>query len=235
MAEMVEESFVNSTKMLKSFHKKKAEQIRSTEAQIDMYEDKLNNFLLKLSSKQLSVEDNNRISQLLLAIGDFERIGDHNAHILKIAEKINESENSLSETAIDELKVIVNAVSEMFDISLSAYKTDDFKLAHEVEPLEVVIKKIIRKVKNAHIQRLKEGNCTPEISFMFSDLMNDFRRIAAHCGNVALSVIQLEDTTIAKHEYNHRNKDEDSEYISRYKDYKSKFSVSKKDKTDIKS
>ena len=73
MAEMVEESFINSTKMLKSFHKKKAEQIRSTEAQIDMYEDKLNNFLLKLSSKQLSIEDNNRISQLLLAIGDFER------------------------------------------------------------------------------------------------------------------------------------------------------------------
>jgi len=234
MAEIVEESFISSSKMLKSYHKKKAEHIRSTEAQIDMYEDKLNKFLLKLSSKQLSIEDNNRISQLLLAIGDFERIGDHNAHILKIAEKISESENSLSETAIGELKVIVNAVSEMFEISLAAYKADDAKLAQEVEPLEVVIKKIIRKVKNAHIQRLKDGNCTPEISFMFSDLMNDFRRIAAHCGNIAISIIQLKDTTIGKHEYNHRNKDEDLEYISRYKDYKSKFSVSKKDKTDIK-
>lgn len=231
MAELVEFNYKNSTKMLKSFHKKKAEQIEENESKIDLYEDKLSKFLLKLSGSQLSIEDSNRISQLLLAIGDYERIGDHTSHILKIASQINESESSLSDKAIEELKVIVNAVTEMFEVTFEAYKTDNIRLAQEAEPLEAVIKKIIRKVKNDHIQRLKDGTCTPELSFMFSDLLADLRRIAAHCGNVAISVIQQKDISLGKHEYNHRDKDEDEEYITKYQDYKSRFAVSKEEAT----
>ena len=227
MADMVEFNFINSTKMLKSFHYKKAEQIKNNEIKIDTYEDKIDSFLIKLSGKELSEEDNNKISQLLLTIGDYERIGDHASYILQIAEKLKESDRKLSPEAIEELKVIVHAVSEIFMVSFEAYKTDNLKLALEVEPLEAVIKKIIRKVKNRHIQRLKEGLCTAEVSFMFSDLLNDLRRIAAHCGNIATSVIQLHDNTLDKHEYNHRNKDEDLQFISKYEDYKSRYSVSK--------
>lgn len=226
MAELVEFNFINSTKMLKSYHEKKAEQILSNEVKIDKYEDKLDAFLIKLSGKDLSEEDSNKISQLLLAISDFERVGDHASYILKIAEKLKESERKLSDEAVEELKVIVHAVSEIFMVTVESYKTDNLQLAQEVEPLEAVIKKIIRKVKNRHIQRLKEGLCTAEVSFMFSDLMNDLRRIAAHCGNIATSVIQLYDKSIDKHEYNHRNKDEDIEFINKYENYKSRYSVS---------
>jgi len=226
MAELVEYNFVYSAKLLKSFHQKKADQIKENEIKIDTYEDKLDSFLLKLSGKELSEGDNNRISQLLLIIGDYERIGDHATNILKVAEKFKEDEKKLSTDAVEELKVIVHAVSEIFAMSFEAYKTDNVQLAREVEPLEAVIKKIVRKVKNHHIQRLKDGLCTAELSFMFSDLLNDFRRIAAHCGNIATSVIQLYDSSLDKHEYNHRNKDEDLEFVSKYQDYKSRYSVS---------
>ncbi len=228
MAELVEYNFINSTKMLKSFHAKKAEQIRGNEIKIDTYEDKLDAFLLKLSNKELTEEDSNRISQLLLVIGDYERIGDHAAYILKIAETMKNDDKRLSVDAVEELKVIVKAVSEIFAMTLEAFRTDNITLAQEVEPLEAVIKKIIRKVKNRHIQRLKDGLCTAELSFMFSDLLNDFRRVAAHCGNIATSVMQLQDTSLDKHEYNHRNKGEDIQFVSRYEDYKSRYSVSKK-------
>lgn len=227
MAEIVEFNYINSTKMLKSYHAKKADQIKANEPKIDMYEDKIEAFLLKLSAKELAEEDNNRISQLLLTIGDFERMGDHAAYMLQIAEKMKDSEKKLSPQAIEELKVIVNAVSEIFKVSFEAFKTDNYQLAHEVEPLEAVIKKIIRKVKNRHIQRLKDGLCTPELSFLFSDLLNDLRRIAAHCGNIATSVLQLQDASLSKHEYNHRNKDEDLVFVNKYEDYKSRYSVSK--------
>ena len=233
MAELVEYNFINSTKMLKSFHAKKAEQIRGNEIKIDTYEDKLDAFLLKLSNKELTEEDSNRISQLLLVIGDYERIGDHAAYILKIAETMKNDDKRLSADAVEELKVIVKAVSEIFAMTLEAFRTDNTTLAQEVEPLEAVIKKIIRKVKNRHIQRLKDGNCTAELSFMFSDLLNDFRRVAAHCGNIATSVMQLQDTSLDKHEYNHRNKGEDIQFVSRYEDYKSRYSVSKKNSVEL--
>ena len=233
MAELVGVNFISSTKMLKSFHAKKAEQIRENEIKIDTYEDKLDAFLLKLSNKELTEEDSNRISQLLLVIGDYERIGDHAAYILKIAETMKNDDKRLSSDAVEELKVIVKAVSEIFAMTLEAFRTDNITLAQEVEPLEAVIKKIIRKVKNRHIQRLKDGNCTAELSFMFSDLLNDFRRVAAHCGNIATSVMQLQDSTLDKHEYNHRNKGEDIQFVSRYEDYKSRYSVSKKNSVEL--
>ncbi len=232
MAEMVEFNFVNSTKMLKSYHKKKAEQITANETKIDMYEDKLNSFMIKLSAKEMTEEDNARVSQLMLAIGDYERMGDHATYILKIAETLKNSEKKLSPLAIEELKVIVQAVSEIFKMSFEAYKTDNVAMAQEVEPLEAVIKRIIRQVKSRHIQRLKDGLCTPELSFLFSDLLNDLRRIAAHCGNIATSVIQLQDSTIDKHEYNHRNKDDDMVFVSNYENFKSRYSVSSKKQTE---
>ena len=121
MADLVEFNFINSTKMLKSYHHKKAEQIKNNEIKIDTYEDKLGAFLIKLSGKELSEEDNDKISQLLLTIGDYERIGDHASYILKIAEKLKESEKRLSPDAVEELKVIVHAVSEIFMMSFEAY------------------------------------------------------------------------------------------------------------------
>ena len=229
MSDLVGFNYIYSTKLLKSFHQKKAEQIVENEEKIDTYEDKLDSFLLKLSGKELSDEDNCRISQLLIAINEYERIGDHTSHILKIAEKLDENEKKLSQVAIDELKVIVNAVTEIMTITTNAYKTDDYAMAQEVEPLEYVIKKLIRKVKNSHIQRLQAGECDAEMSFMFSDLLTDLRRIAAHCGNIAISIIQLKDNTLSKHEYNHRNKDEDEEYMNKYRNYKSRFSVAKQE------
>ena len=228
MAELAQFNYIYATKMLKSFHQKKAEQIIENEEQIDKYEDKLGAFLIKLSGKELTEEDNNKISQILLTIGEYERIGDHASNILKVAEKFKDMEKKLSEEAVSEIKIIVNAVAEILSMSIEAYRTENLELAMKVEPLEAVIKKGVRRAKNNHIQRLKEGQCSADISFLFSDLLNDLRRIAAHCGNIATSVIQLYDSTFDKHEYSHRNKEEDEAFTNRYKDYKSRYRVIKK-------
>lgn len=228
MASIVEYNFLNSTKMLKSYHQRSAEHIAENELIIDTYEDKLGSFLLKLSGKQLSDEDSNRITQLLLTIGDYERIGDHASYILKIAETMHEKKQKFSPEAIEELKVIVHAVSEIFRMTLEVFTNDNTILAQEVEPLEQVIKKNIRKVKNRHVKRLKDGLCTVDVSFMFSDLMNDLRRIAAHCSNIATCAIQIKDSSMEKHEYSHRTKSlENTDFTNKYENYKSIYSVSK--------
>ncbi|MBQ7125491.1 Na/Pi cotransporter family protein [bacterium] len=229
MAELVEANFVNAARMLKSYHKKIADQIVDNEFLIDKYEDKLDSFLLKLFGTSMVEEESGRISQMMLLIGDYERIGDHAKNILKLAEQLKTSDYKLSEEAVDEIKVIVHATREIYTMALEAYKNDDTILAQKVEPLEAVIKKAIRRSKNNHIQRLKDGQCNAEISFAYSDLMNDFRRIAAHCGNIATSVLQYRDATLDKHEYNHRNKQEDLAFVSKYKDYKLRYNVKKKE------
>ena len=228
MAELVHYNFITASKMLKNYDSKKADEIRENEMSIDAFEDYLNAYLLKLSGRDLTETDNNKISQVMLAIGDIERIGDHATHILKYSEKLNESDLKFSEEAVEEIKTIVSAVQEIYEMALECYKTDNLALAQKIEPLEAVIKKGVKRAKNNHIHRLQNGQCNPARSFIFSDLLNDLRRVAAHCGNIATSVIQLHDITINKHEYNHRNKDEDMEFKSRYKDYKSRYKVPKK-------
>ena len=233
MASIVEFNIFYASKMLKSFHQKKAEQIEANEVKIDTYEDKIDAFLLKLAGTDLTEEDSNRVSQLMLTIGEYERIGDHACNILKVAAKLKDMEKKLSEDAMQELDIIINAVSEIYTLSFVSYRKDDLALSQQAEPLEAVIKKCVRRAKNNHIQRLKQSACSAEISFLFSDLLNDYRRIAAHCGNIATSVIQLHDVTLDKHVYSHRNKEEDKEFTNRYQDYKTRYRVEKKEQTFI--
>ena len=121
----------------------------------------------------------------------------------------------------------MNTVSESYMMSLVAYEKDDVQIAQKVEPLEAVIKKGVRRAKNNHIQRLKDGKCSVESGFAYSDLLNELRRVAAHAGNIAMSVIQLTNRSFDKHEYSHRNEEEDLEFSMLYKDYKSKYRVKK--------
>ena len=227
MAKLTEFNLINSTKMLKTYRERMAQQINENEVQIDNYEYQINSFLLKLSGTELTEENNNKISQLLLVISDYERIADHTTNILKIAEKFNNSVHKLSNDAVEELKTIVNAVCEIYLMALNAYINDDLNLAKKVEPLDAVIKKGVRRAKNNHILRLKEGKCCAETSFLFSDLLNDLRRIAAHSSNIAISIIQLYDIKFNKHQYSHRNKEEDLDFNIEYRDYKSKYRVKK--------
>ena len=227
MGELSEFNFINSTTMLRAYNEKISDEIEENEIKIDSYEDKLGSFLVKLSSKNLTEDDGNKISQLLLIIGEFERIGDHSTNILKISQKFNDNGNKLSDEAIEEFKTIVNAVKEIYSMAFDIFKTDDLINAKKIESLDAVIKKDVRRAKNNHIQRLQEGLCSIDTGFLFSDLLTDLRRISAHCSNISTSVIQLHNTKFAKHKYSHRNKDEDLEFKTKYKDYKSRFKVKK--------
>lgn len=227
MGEIAKVNFLNSTKLLKNFNSETANSIIENEEKIDTYEDKLEVFLVKLSNKELPEEEGNRISQLLLTIGEFERIGDHANNILKVAQKFEESKNKLSDEAIIELKTIVNAVDEIYNMSFEVFQTDNIKLARKVEPLDAVIKKGVRRAKNNHIQRLQDGLCAVETGFLFSDVLTDLRRISAHCSNIATNVVQLHDINFKKHKYSHRNKEEDTDFKAKYQDYKIRYKVKK--------
>ena len=227
MAHIVEFNLKYSTKMLKTYRNRMVDEINENEVKIDTYEDKLNAFLLKLAGRELEYDDSNKISQMLLTIGDFERIGDHTTNIIKIAEKLSNANKKLSDESIEDLKILVKAVCEIYLMSSAAYSKNDIELARKVEPLENVIKNGTRRAKNNHIQRLKAGKCIAETSFAFSDLLNELRRIAAHAENIAIGVIQLKDKNLDKHQYSHRNKEQDLEFSMMYEDYKLKYKVKK--------
>ena len=224
MSSVVQKNVIYATKLLKRFETKKAEVVSLNEKKIDMYEDKLENFLIKASNRDMSEEASTSIGRLLLNIGDFERIGDHAASILKIAEKMNEKNLRFSDKAVQDIRVIVYAVLDVLNLATTAYKNSDEVLALDVEPLEQVVDRLIRKSKKRHIKRLQDGICTIELDLMVSELFNDLERISDHCSNIATSILQIKEGAVEKHELINRMRSiENIEFSRKYDEFKAKY------------
>lgn len=226
MAIMAKKNFFRSLKMINNFSPRRLDKILRKEPRIDMYEDKLGTFLVKLSGKDISEEDSNEISKLLHCIGDFERIGDHGINILKIAQEMNEKQIMFSDEAKAEIQVATNALSEIAELTMKAFCEDDLVAAKRIEPLEQVVDIVISEIKDNHVKRLQEGKCTIELGFMLNDLLNNMERVSDHCSNVAACVIQLKDSTFATHEYlNEIKSSQDEEFKKEFEEYKNKYSI----------
>ncbi len=224
MSSIVAKNVVYATKLLKRFETKKAEVVELNEAKIDMYEDKLETFLIKASNRDMSEEASTSIGRLLLNIGDFERIGDHAASILKIAERMNEKHLRFSDAAVQDIRVIVYAVLDVLKLATTAYKNSDEVMALDVEPLEQVVDRLIRKSKKRHIKRLQDGVCTIELDLMVSDLFNDLERISDHCSNIATSILQIKEGAVEKHELINRMRSvENIDFSRKYDEFKAKY------------
>lgn len=228
MAEIARDTLFNAMSLTKVYSSTRAEEVKTGEDLVDLYEDRIGTYLVKLSNKDLSVNDSRQTFKMLHCIGDFERVSDHAVNIMKVSKEINDKEISFSKEAADDLNVMHSAVKEIINIAFDAFLKDDVGLAKRVEPLEQVVNKLKSKLKARHIERLRKGGCTTEIGFIFSDLITNYERIADHCSNIALCLIQVQQDNFDTHEYIKELKSSDDEvFAAEYKEFYEKYSLSK--------
>lgn len=201
MAHTARDSMLSAIQMIWDYDAKTAAAINEQEEEIDLYEDTLGTFLVKLSSKELSRTDSNEAAELLHAIGDFERIGDHAVNILRVAQEIHDKQLRFSDKAQVELEVITQAIQDILNLTVEAFEKEDTQLAGQVEPLEQVVDGLKSELKNRHIRRLQEGRCTIELGFVLTDLLTNYERVSDHCSNVAVTVIQIKESSMVAHGY----------------------------------
>jgi phosphate:Na+ symporter len=225
MATRAIEGFRLSIKSINDYTPESAERIRYLEKRVDRYEDVLGTFLARLSQHQMSDEDGARITMLLKAIGDFERISDHSVNVLESVEELKEKKIEFSDSAKKELLVLCNAVDEILVHTQNAFINNDLSAAHNVEPLEEVIDALKRVLRNSHIVRLKGGECTVEAGFIWSDLLTDFERVGDHCSNIGLGVIDTYNHNMNAHEALHAIHHDDPEFKQKYMEYSNKYSI----------
>lgn len=225
MAELSVTSLKESMNMLFGYDSHTADEIRENEDKADHYEDILGTYLVKLSGHQISDSDSCTVSKLLKAIGDFERISDHSVNIVESAEEINQKQIAFSETARSEIEVMCSAVSEILTISYNAFMNNSVETAKTVEPLEQVIDGLKKKLRNNHIARLKKGDCSIEAGFVWADLLTNLERVADHCSNVAVCVIDAKENNMNVHESLRNIEEVNPEFNRMYKEFKNKYSV----------
>ncbi len=223
MAELSVNAVKQSLNLLQSYNASVGEEIRKTENKADHYEDLLGTYLVKLSSHQMSDNDSATVSKLLKAIGDFERISDHSVNILESAEEIYEKELSLSPSGQKELEILCNAVSEILTRSLTAFVNNDLQAARDVEPLKQVIDGLKATMRDNHIRRLKNNECSIEVGFVWADLLTNLERTADHCSNIAVCVIDAADNNMNLHESLRNIKKGSPYFAEKYTAYAEKY------------
>nr|WP_317412952.1 Na/Pi cotransporter family protein [uncultured Solibaculum sp.] len=226
MAGLARATLLQGMSLIHKWDKDLAEKITEGENRIDEYEDRLGTYLVRLSSRSLTMEDSHAISLLLHTIGDYERIGDHAVNLLDTAKEIHEKGLQFSESAQKDLAVLESAVQEVLDTTITGFEKSDLSLADQVQPLEQVIDDLVRELKNRHIQRLQSGECTIELGFVLSDLLTNYERVSDHCSNISVTLEEVAKDRFDTHEYLSKMKEgEGGDYRQRIEDYHRRFAL----------
>lgn len=226
MAELSQKALTEAISLITRYDEKKAKAVYRMEDEVDHYEDLLGSYLVKLSSRNLTEKDSRSLSTILHCIGDFERISDHAINIEEAARKLYEQKLKFSEKAVGEVQVFTRAVSDILNLSIRAFEEEDEELANDIEPLEEVVDRLNKKMKKRHVKRLQNGKCSIETGLILSDLATNFERVADHCSNIGVCVIQIKEDVFDTHEYlDTLDKGEDTYFNQKYKEYKNIYKL----------
>ena len=224
MAEVAVQSLKDSLFTIrKDFTPEEAEAIREKEEKTDHYEDILGTYLVKLSGRELSEDDHNEVTKLLKLINDFERVSDHAVNILESGEELKEKDIVFTPAAAGELKVLDNAVVEIVDLAMKAFRENDLRAAAMVESLEQVIDGLKEQMRTRHILRLTQGGCTVDAGFVWSDLITNLERVSDHCSNIAGCVIDIEAKNMNIHESLREFRNYSDDYKENFEMYLEKY------------
>lgn len=229
MAYIAKDCFTLVQECVAKYSEKNGKQIIENENMADDYEDALGTYLIKLSAQKLIAADARKASILLHAISDFEKITDYTADLVFTAREKHDKEVHFSEKTRQEITIMVNAVGEIIDLTISAFSGNDITLANKVEPLEDVIDILRNDLKTRHIKRMQEGRCSVTQGFIFTDYITALEKISDHCANVAAAIIELNNENYDVHNVmSHRRNDEGYKALREYyiKKYALPFSVS---------
>ena len=226
MAVLAQKNILLCLDFIKMYNRSKDEKIKSNEKLIDNFEDELETYLVRSSTMDLSVYDSMRLSKLSHAIGNFERIGDYGVNILKTKRKMHKDKIHFSDDANRELDIMARAVKEIVENSTSAFINDDIELARTIEPLEQVINNLKAELRAKHSKRMEEGECSVENGMLFFDIVNSFERIADHCSNLAVCIIELSQGSYQTHSYLKGVKTaENKTFMKNFENYLNKYSL----------
>ena len=216
MAAEAQENLAEAMRLLHHYSDEGYRTVVEMEQVVDRYEDRLGSYLVKLTGQELSSKQNEDASKFLHTISDFERISDHALNIAQTAKEMREKSIVFSDDALRELAVLESALAEIVHITVNAFIRNDLSLASRVEPLEELIDDLCDELKLHHVDRLQKGHCTLLNGFLFNDLLTNYERVADHCSNIAVAMIELESDSFDTHEYLSSIKEMKSDTYERY-------------------
>jgi phosphate:Na+ symporter len=226
MAIQARKNIARAIDLLDNYTTERFQKIQEKEGLIDKYEDKLGTYLLQLTGKEMTEEQTREVTKFLHTISDFERLGDYAVNISKVANELMEKKRKFSEDAQKEMDVLEQAVMKIVDITVDSFCVDNLEDIGRVEPLRELIDILCDELKLRHVDRVRKGLCDMKQGFAFNDLLNDMERIAGHCSNVAVAMLELKNSSFDTHKYlKHARETQAEQYDTYFKEYEAIYNI----------
>lgn len=201
MGEISKEAIDLAMEVSHDYSAEKVTRVIRLEQLSDRFEDAVGTYLVKLAGKDLGREDSHLLSVLLHSISDFERISDHAINITEAIEKMEKQGMVFTGEGKQELDSLGVAIHDIMSMTQEVFKKDDLKGAANVEPLEEVIDDLVMEMKQRHITRLRNGNCSMEAGLLLEDILTNYARVSDHCANIAAALIEIQADELDMHRY----------------------------------
>lgn len=226
MARCVVKNVTDALSLVDKYTKDGFADVQKEEELVDRYEDKLGTYLVQITRLELTKQQNIMVGKYLHSITDFERMSDHALNIAECAQEMHDKKLSFSKYATHELSVLRSAVSEIVALAVKAFVEDDLSIAYRIEPLEEKIDSLCDEMKLHHINRISDGTCTLQLGFVFNDLLTNLERMADHCSNIGVAMIELASGALETHDYYNKLMEETTDQFKEsFAKYDAKFKL----------
>lgn len=161
---------------------------RQNENELNFLNKEIARFVVKLSKLEMNDADHNYLATTFHTITDLERVGDYAENIIEYADKLKESDQKFSDVAISEVRNLQSRINDLFQKVMKAYVNSDAASLDEANVIEDEIDDITETMGANHIERLRAGDCTPDVGAQYLSLASNSERVADHFINVGKSI-----------------------------------------------
>lgn len=226
MSKKLRKNVNRAMNLLNDYQQDKYDKVQRKEDLIDKYESRLGDYLIQLTKREMNTAQTRQVSLYLHTINDFERIGDHASYIAHMANEMHDNHTNFSQSAWDELNIVMGAVREEINVTCNAFMKDDREAAQRVAPLGAVITNLCDELKLHHVARLSKGECGLEEGTVFNDILNSFGRIAAHSASAMMALMKSGEEDPDLHIHDSKVYPTDTmEYYSYFNEYRQKYDI----------
>ena len=187
MAGLVRTNIQLSTSALLSSRVADAKPIEDNEAVIDYLTDAISDFLVKLNVREMNDGDAQYVNRVFQTLSDLERIGDYAEKLLHLTEQQEEKKVVYSASALQELAVINDNATQLFDDAVAGFYRQDVHLDQlkRMAKVQRQLRKLTNQSQLNHMERLRTGQCSVEAGILFGEILNSLSRIGGHSINIA--------------------------------------------------
>ena len=203
MGEVARVNFARGCEQLLTYDESVWKTIDEDEDCLDNFADAADKFLIGLSKVIESEGEDRQVDMLMQSVPNFERIGDYATNMVEMAQRLKTEGGEFSSGAKKELRIILDAVNEILELTTRAFANDDIETAKAIEPLEEVIDDMVVILRDRHTKRLKNGECNVPSGLVFMECLTYLERASDQCSSIALMMMARYNKAIMENHYDY--------------------------------